>query len=150
MLNLWFSLSTAVQTKWRHSEDGGLAKYLFEARDAAGAMSDAAGDRLVHIMMTQADEPLSWSVLKVRIVVDNGNSLTCVEENQGNTNAACTYSINEESQWGVSEEITISEGDSDLCDGSNGGCDIDVTIIKLGVSNEDDVILAMIRSYAEP
>ena len=36
-------------------------------------MSDAGGEKLVHIKMTQGDD-LSWSVLKVSIVVDNGGN----------------------------------------------------------------------------
>ena len=45
------------------------------------------------------------------------------------------------------EEITISEGASDLCDGTDGGCDVDVTITKMGVV-EDDVVLRNVDAYA--
>ena len=40
-------------------------------------MSDAAGEKLVHIKMTQGDDELVF--LKVSIVVDGGNSLTCAD-----------------------------------------------------------------------
>ena len=57
-------------------------------------MSDAAGEKLVHIKMTQGDD-LSWSVLKVSIVVDGGNSLTCADAAKDDGTADCTYMIDE-------------------------------------------------------
>ena len=122
--------------------------WTFGERDAADTMSDAGGEKLVHIKMTTG-EPLSWSVLKITIVVDNGNSLTCVDESKDTTNAACTYATDTtDTNWDTAEEITISEGASDLCDGTDGGCDIDVTITKMGVGNEDDVVLRNVEAYA--
>ena len=130
------------------STGGGLDKYQFDDRDASGTMSDAGEEQLVHIKMT-AGEPLSWSVLKITIVVDNGNSLTCVDESKDTTNAACTYATDTtDTNWDTAEEITISEGASDLCDGTDGGCDIDVTITKMGVGNEDDTVLRNVEAYA--
>ena len=130
------------------STSGNLDTYQFSDRDAAGQMSNSGNESLVHIMMTQGN-PLRWSVLKVSIVVDDGQPLNCVDENQDTTDAACTYSTNPYSHWEVSEEITISEGDYDLCDGSNGGCYVDVTLTRMGVDNQDDVVLTMISAYAE-
>ena len=75
---------------------GGLDKYQFDSRDAAGSMSSDAGDALVHIKMTQGDD-LSWSVLRVSIVVDGGNSFTCAEA--PDADAACTYSIDDDNSW---------------------------------------------------
>ena len=130
------------------STGGGLDKYQFSHRDAADTMSDAAGEKLVHIKMTQGDD-LSWSVLKVSIVVDGGNSLTCADAAKDDGTADCTYEIDDDNSWSTSEEITISEGDVDLCDGSDGGCDIDVTLTKIGVGNEDDRIIREVSAYAD-
>ena len=112
-------------------------------------MSDSGNDRLVHIKMTQGS-PLSWSQIKVTIVVDGGQSLNCVDESKDTSDAACTYAIDtDDSDWDVAEEITISEGYYDLCDASNGGCTVDVSITKLGVGNEDDMVISNINAYAE-
>ena len=128
---------------------GSLDRYQFDSRDAVGVMSNSGNDSLVHIRMTSGN-PLSWSVLKVTIVVDDGNSLTCVEESYDDSDAACTYAVNtDDSDWDIAEEITISEGDYDLCDGSNGGCNVDVTLTRMGVGNQDDLVLANIWAYAE-
>ena len=125
-----------------------LSMYQFSHRDAADTMSDAAGEKLVHIKMTQGDD-LSWSLLKVSIVVDGGNSLTCADASMDDGTADCTYMIDDDNSWGVTEEITISEGDVDLCDGSNGGCDVDVTLTKVGVGNEDDKVIRGVSAYAD-
>ena len=131
------------------STSGSLDMYLFDSRDASGVMSDSGNDRLVHIKMTQG-RSLSWSQLKVTIVVDGGQSLNCVDESKDTSDAACTYAKDtDDSDWDVAEEITISEGDYDLCDASNGGCNVDVSITKLGVGNEDDMVIYTIYSYAE-
>lgn len=125
-----------------------FSMYQFSSRDAADTMSDAPGEKLVHIKMTQGDD-LSWSVLKVSIVVDGGNSLTCADAAKDDGTADCTYMIDDDNSWSTSEEITISEGDVDLCDGSNGGCDVDVTLTKIGVGNEDDIVIREVSAYAD-
>ena len=131
------------------STSGSLDMYLFDSRDATVVMSDSGNDRLVHIKMTQGS-PLSWSQIKVTIVVDGGQSLNCVDESKDTSDAACTYAIDtDDSDWDVAEEITISEGYYDLCDASNGGCTVDVSITKLGVGNEDDMVISNINAYAE-
>jgi len=130
------------------STGGGLDKYQFDSRDAAGSMSSDAGDALVHVKMTQGDD-LSWSVLRVSIVVDGGNSFTCVEAAKDDGTADCTYTTDDDNDWSTSEEITISEGDMDMCDGADGGCDVDVTLTKIGVGNEDDKVIREVSAYAD-
>ena len=51
--------------------------------------------------------------------------------------------------WDVAEEITIMENGQDLCDGTDGGCDVDVTLTKIGVGNEDDKVIATVDSFAD-
>ena len=127
----------------------GLDTYQFSDRDAAGAMSSDGGDDLVHVAMTQGDD-LSWALLKVSIVVDNGASMTCDEADAADATSDCSWAKDDDNHWSVSEEITISEGSAtDLCDGTDGGCDVDVTLIKVGVGNEDDKVISTVTAYAD-
>ena len=130
------------------SSGGNIDTYQFSSRDAAGQMSNASGDDLVHIKMMQGDD-LNWPLLKVSIVVDGGVSMSCQEASKADENAECTYTTNDDMSWSVSQEITISEGAYDLCDGSNGGCDVDVTLTKIGVGNEDDMVIREVSAYAD-
>ena len=111
-------------------------------------MSDAGSEALVHVSMTQGDD-LSWAVLKVSIVVDGGVSMTCDEAGEADATSDCTFAKDDDNYWSTSEEITISEGADDLCDGANGGCSVDVTLTKKGVGNEDDKVIRTITAYAD-
>ena len=122
--------------------------WQFSERDAAGSMSSDAGDALVHVKMTQGDD-LSWSDLRVSIVVDGGNSFTCAEASKDDGTADCTYTTDDDNSWRTSEEITISEGDMDMCDGLNDGCYVDVTLTKIGVGNEDDKVIGEVTAFAD-
>ena len=129
------------------STGGGLDTYTFSHRDANGDMSDAGLDDLVHIQMTSGDG-LNWANLKVSIVVDGGVSSLCVEGGDAAT-SDCTWDmISEDDIWDLSEEITISEGDTDLCDGTE-PCSVVVTLTKIGVGGEADMIIASITATAE-
>ena len=131
------------------STGGGLDTYQFSDRDAAGSMSEAGGDGLVHVAMTQGND-LSWAVLKVSIVVDGGASMTCDEAGSADATSDCVWSKDDDNFWSVAEEITISEGsDTDLCDGTDGGCSVVVTLTKIGVGNEDDRIIRSVNAYAD-
>ena len=131
------------------STGGGLDTYQFSDRDAAGSMSEAGGDGLVHVAMTQGDD-LSWAVLKVSIVVDGGASMTCDEAGSADATSDCTFAKDDDNYWSTSEEITISEGSAtDLCNGNDGGCSVDVTLTKIGVGNEDDKVIRTISAYAD-
>ena len=125
-----------------------LDMYQFSDRDAVGQMSNASDDDLVHIQMTQGND-LSWAVLKISISIDGGASLTCSEVSMSDETSDCTYTTDEDSSWSTSEEITISEGSYDLCDGENGGCEIDVTIWKIGIDSEDDRVIMTLLTYAD-
>ena len=113
-------------------------------------MGNSTGDALVEITMTQGSD-LGWALLKVTISVDGGTPMACGES--VDTEADCTWAIfggpGNDQAWEVGEGITISEGDVDLCDGGNGGCSIDVTIIKGGVGNDSDKMIASINAYAD-
>ena len=142
-----YDISTIISDTTEGCTDD-LSMYQFSSRDAADTMSDAAGEKLVHIKMTQGDG-LSWSVLKVSIVVDGGNNLVCADASEDDGTADCTYTTDEDTTWETSEEITINEGDVDLCDGSDGGCDVDVTLTKIGLGYEDDKVIREVTAYAD-
>ena len=63
--------------------------------------------------------------------------------------AACVFQNDGDNTWSTGERIYLFEGSIDLCDGSNGYCEIDVTIVKLGVGNEDDRVLGYVSTYAD-
>ena len=131
------------------SSGGSLDTFAFSDRDAAGDMSDSGGDALVHIMMTSGDD-LNWALVSVSIVVNDGASYTCEVADWADADAYCTYTTDDDKYWEVSEEITISEGNNtNLCDGSNGGCTVDVTITKMGVGDEDNKVISQISAYAD-
>ena len=140
-----FDISTIISDSTENCDE----THYFSDRDAAGSMSESGGDALVHIAMTQGYD-VSWAVLKVSIVVDNGASMTCDEASQADATSDCTFAKDDDNYWSTSEEITISEGSAtDLCDGGNGGCDVDVTLTKIGVGNEDDRVIATVTTYAD-
>ena len=76
-----------------------------------------------------------------------------ITKDEYDENAACTWDVageDGEDIWEAGDSISISEGpNTNLCDGSNGGCTVDVTITKIGVGNEDNKIIANINAYAD-
>ena len=128
-------------------DDDFLMMYAFSERDASGAMGETTDDNLVHVAMTQGSN-LDWSLVRVTIVVDGGSSITC-SQTSGSSPCLITYDTTD-TIWDVGEEFTIVENGADLCDGSSsGGCDIDITITKIGVGGDSDKVIAMISAFAD-
>ena len=76
--------------------------------------------------------------------------MTCDEAGSADATSDCVWSKDDDNFWSVAEEITISEGSAtNLCDGTNGGCSVDVTLTKIGVGNEDDRVITTITAYAD-
>ena len=143
-----FDISTIISDSTEGCDENAALAYQFSDRDAAGTMSDAGSEALVHVSKTQGDD-LSWAVLRVSIVVDGGVSMRCDEAGSADATSDCTFAIDDDNYWSTSEEITISEGADDLCDGENGGCSVDVTLTKKGVGNEDDKVIRTVTAYAD-
>jgi hypothetical protein len=123
-------------------DDDGLMLWNFDDRDAAGDVTAAGGDDLVHVKMMQGS-PLDWDLLGVSIVVDGGAMNNCVEASEADADGLqCTYTLpNSFSSWGVAEEITISEGaNNDICDGVEGFCEIAVTLSRENADGTSMVI----------
>ena len=130
-------------------ENADSEMYQFDGRDAAGSMSEAGGDALVHIAMTQGYN-ISWDALTVKIVVDGGASLTCDEGSYADATSECVWSKDDDDVWSVSEEITISEGsETDLCDGTNGGCEVEVSLHETGGGPGGEDIMWGVSTYAD-
>ena len=126
-----------------NSEEG-YPQYQFEDRDAPGSMTAQGGDNLVHIKLTSFAN-LNWDEVQIDISIDGGLYLGCIADD---SNSDCTYSSDNDS-WNFLEEITISEGNqNNLCDGSNGGCDVNVRIVKITEPGGGDV-LAILSAYAD-
>ena len=128
------------------STGGGLDTFTFDDRDAAGTMGETTDDALVHVQMTQGDG-LSYAQLKVSIVVDGGASMTCSTDGSGDCDIG--EAAADDKTWDTSEEITISESGMDLCDGTDGGCEVVVTLTKIGVGEEDDKVIATVTAFAD-
>jgi len=127
------------------STGGGFDAYTFSDRDASGTMGETTDDSLVHIALTQGDS-LNWATLRVSIIVDGGTSIIC-DADEGD--ADCLFMTDGETTWDVAEEITIKENGQHLCDGANGGCNVEVILTKIGVGNEDDKVIAEVTAYAD-
>ena len=133
----------------QNNEQNEVEMYVFGDADAAGNMSNGTGDALVEVTIIQCSGcNLNWALLKVTIKVD-GDHHACGEPGGDDS---CTWTPFEGSgndqEWEDSEGITISEGNTDLCDGSNGGCNIRVTITKVGIGNDPDVVIGIMNAYA--
>ena len=130
------------------SAGGTLDAYTFSDADATGTMDDGGSNALVEITMTQGTD-LNWAMLKVTIKVDSGTPTACGD---ADSDAACTWTPFEgegnDQAWEASEGITISEGSGDLCDGTNGGCEIEVTLTKMGTGQDADKVLGTVNAYA--
>ncbi len=161
MLNLSYDYYTSIAFIAIDSEDFASAElvnlgagvfvysstgpYFFYDRDASGTLGETTNDALVHIQLTSGDS-LNWATLRVSIVVDGGASNIC-DADEGD--AACVFMTDGETTWDVAEEITIKENGQDLCNGQDGGCDVAVTLTKIGVGNEGDMIIATVNAYAD-
>jgi hypothetical protein len=141
------------------SPSGGLDIYIFRDRDVRTTMSSEGEEGLVYVQMVQSEgNGLSQDQLSVSIIVDGGSSLTCQKftfdwDEEYDEYAECTWYVangGDEITWEVYDEIIISEGpNTNLCDGSNGGCTVDITLTKIGIGGEDNRIIAEISAYAD-
>jgi len=140
------------ESEYWDDDDGGpsLDVYSFSSDDANNdpAMSDGSGDALVEITMNQGSY-LNWAMLKVTISVDGGTPVSCGEADDAE--ADCTWAAfgDNNQGWEASEGITISEGDVNLCDGSDGGCSVEVTLTKKGTGSDADMVIAYINAFAD-
>ena len=125
-----FVMSSLIFAVWAGSlaesnTGGDFVMYSFDISDAAGPTTSDSGDNLVYIQMTQGDD-LMWSEIEVQMSVGpDGPYYTCTNPDQS-SDTGCVVSDNDDGMWAFAEDITISEGSDNLCDGS---CEIQVRIL---------------------
>jgi len=131
------------------STGSGFDAYTFDHRDAKGSMGETTDDNLVHVSLTSG-EPLNWATLRVSIVVDGDATIVCgATDGTAAAEGDCAFMHDESTTWDAAEEITIMENGQDLCDGTDGGCDVTVTLTKIGVGQEDDKVIATVSAFAD-
>ena len=133
--------------------------FIFTHSAIGSDLSNEGGEGLVYVHMIQAEgDFLSQDLLSVSIVVDGGASLTCQEytlewEDEYDENAACTWDVageDGEDIWEAGDSISISEGpNTNLCDGSDGRCTVEITLTKIGVGGENNRAISQISAFAE-
>ena len=113
--------------------DGDFSMYGFTVTDASGTPSADASQDLVYVSMDNGDD-LSWSTVIVQISADDGSYTECTTPGQ-TAGAGCVVSdsgATTDGKWAFGEEITISEGSDDICDGP---CSVQVKVLDKS-SNE--------------
>jgi hypothetical protein len=64
---------------------------------------------------------------------DGGVYVECTNPDMASA-AGCAVSDNDDGKWAFGEEVTISEGSDDICDGT-GTCEVQVRIIDRRTNN---------------
>ena len=103
-------------------------EFMFTADGAIeGQPSTDTGDSLVRMTMNQG-QAINWAAVSVSVSINDGAPITC-DKDSGDRE--CVYvdfgSDTSDQEWGVGEGITISEQNTQLCDGSE-PCKVDITI----------------------
>ena len=102
---------------------GDFSMYGFSVIDAAGSPTNAGGEEIVYIAM-DAGNDLSWDSVIVQLS-DGGSYTECTNPNQA-ADTGCAVSDNGDGKWAFGEEVTISEGSDDICDGA---CSVQVKVL---------------------
>ena len=106
--------------------DGDFSMYDFSVTDASGTPTTDGSEALVYVSLDNGDD-LSWSTVIVQISADDGSYNECTTPGQ-TAGAGCVVSdgATTDGKWAFGEEITISEGSDDICDGP---CTVQVKIL---------------------
>ena len=106
--------------------DGDFSMYYFEVNSAGTSFTTATGEAIVYVSLDAGDD-LSWSTVIVQLKIDGGYYIECTNPDKA-TGTACAISDNDDGKWAFGEEVTISEGSDDLCDGT-GTCEVQFKIL---------------------
>ena len=97
--------------------DGDFSMYQFEVRDAGTTLSTTGGEALVYVALEKGDD-LSWSQVIVQMKVGDSAFVECSNPDKASgTDCAVSDGPETDGEWKFAEDITISEGSTDLCDG---------------------------------
>ena len=123
MMATWFDLGGNLA---EGNTDGDFSMYSFEVNSAGTTFSTASGEAIVYVSLDAGDD-LSWSTVIVQLKIDGGYYMECTNPDKA-TGTACAISDNDDGKWAFGEEVTISEGSDDLCDGT-GTCEVQFKIL---------------------
>ena len=112
--------------------DSDFSMYDFTVNDAGTALSTSTGEAIVYVSLDTGDD-LSWSTVNVQMKADGGVYVECTNPDKASA-AGCAVSDNDDGKWAFGEEVTISEGSDDICDGT-GTCEVQVRIIDRRTNN---------------
>jgi flagellin-like protein len=104
--------------------DGDFSMYDFSVTDASGTPTSAGEEALVFIAMDNGDD-LSWASVIVQLSADDGVYTTCTNPNEA-VDTGCAVGDNDDGSWTFGEEVTVSEGSSDICAGP---CSVQVKVL---------------------
>ena len=120
--------------------DGDIAFYVFDAEDAGGDLSDGTDDNLIRVTMTQGSD-INWASVNVKISVNNGAPIDCDLRADGETvDTGCAlveFGDSSDSDWSVSDGVTVVENGQNLCDAGS-TCTVKVTITNVREGNTMD------------
>ena len=103
---------------------GDFSMYDFSVTDASGTPTSAGEEALVFIAMDNGDD-LSWASVIVQLSADDGVYTTCTNPNEA-VDTGCAVGDNDDGSWTFGEEVTVSEGSSDICAGP---CSVQVKVL---------------------
>ena len=123
MMATWFDWGDNLA---EGNTDGDFSLYYFEVNSAGTSFTTATGEAIVYVSLDAGDD-LSWSTVIVQLKIDGGYYIECTNPDKA-TGTACAISDNDDGKWAFGEEVTISEGSDDLCDGT-GTCEVQFKIL---------------------
>ena len=120
--------------------DGDIAFYVFDAEDAGGELTDGTEDNLVRVTMTQGSD-INWASVNVKISVNGLAPIDCdlraADETVDTNCALVEFGDSSDSDWSVSDGVTVVENGQNLCDAAS-TCTIEVTITNVREGNTMD------------
>lgn len=96
--------------------------------DSIDSVTDGGSDNLIDVELI-SDHEFDWVDIKVKLEIGSMGPLNCYQNDQS---ADCTFGDGDgDSVWEQNEIITVSEGQTSLC--NSGGCEIE---IEIGLEND--------------
>jgi flagellin-like protein len=106
--------------------DGDFSMYKFEVTEAGTTLTASGEEALVRVALEKGDD-LSWSQVIVQMKVGDSAFVECTNPDKS-VGTECSVSDNDDGEWTFAEDITISEGTNDLCDGQ-ASCEVTIKIL---------------------